>query len=45
MIKKIEWAPKAITSFENSIKYLSADFGNKEVDKFIQDTSNVIKNG
>ncbi len=43
MINKVEWAPKAIISFENSLEYLSADFGNKEVDKFIKETSSVIK--
>ncbi len=44
MINKVEWVPKAIISFENSLEYLSANFGNKEVDKFIKETSNVINN-
>ncbi len=44
MISKVEWEPKAIISFENSLEYLRADFGNKEVDEFIKETSNVIKN-
>ncbi len=44
MIKKLRWTPKAISSFENTLKYIGTSWSNREVEKFITDTSIVLKN-
>ena len=44
MSKRIVWTTKALVTFENIIEYLNTDYGNKEVENFIIDTSNIIKN-